>query len=314
MNEKTISVIALSNRDFPSLEAKLVEAAQWIEVAAAHRADLAVLPEALNIFRGDGPGNPLALTFQEVALDDWEGATAILRDAAVKHRVAVTVPVVTREGDHLTNSFFLIDKSGKTVGRFQKLFPTPGELEEGVRPGRVSLIDWEGIKIGGAICFDTCFDRTFVEQTKAGAQLFLVPSLWPGGSQLNYFALKYSTPIALAYPAWSRIIDIDGSEPVAGGYRHETLRFGFGIPVYTATLNFDRVALYGNDNQEKMVDVQRAYGARVRIRFDQQNGLFFLESRATDLTVWDVMQKFGLISARDYFTKAEKAANELRPA
>jgi predicted amidohydrolase len=307
VNEKTISVIALSNRDFPSFAAKLAEAVQWLEIAASHGADLAVLPETLNLYRGDGVGNPLALTYQEAALDDWETATAVLREAAVKLRLAVTVPVVTREGDHLTNSFFLIDKRGQTIGHFQKLFPTPSELAENILPGRARLIEWEGLKIGGAICFDTCFDATFTEQAAAGAQLFLIPSLWPGGNQLNYFALKYSTPMALAYPAWSRIIDIDGTEIAGGGYRHETLRFGFGIPVYTATLNFDRVALYGNHNQEKIVAVQQAYGPRVRVRFDQQNCLFFLESRARDLTVAEVMKKFDLISARQYFAQAEKA-------
>ena len=101
-----------------------------------------------------------------------------------------------------------------------------------------------------------------------------------------------------------------GKEVAEGGYRHETLRFGFGAPVYTATINFDRVALYGNHNQEKMVEVQQSYGSKVRVQFDQQNGLFFLESRSSDLTVKDVMRKFDLISARDYFAQFEREYRE----
>ncbi len=306
MNEKTISVISLSNRDFPGFEAKLAEAAQWIEFAAGQGADLAVLPEAINFYKGDGPGNPHAMTFAEAALDDWEAQTNVLRQTAKRFGLAVTIPVVTRESGRLTNSFFLISKTGQTIGRYQKVRLTSAELTENVCPGRNSLMEWEGIKVGGAICFDTCFPHVIEEQARAGAQLFLVPSLWPGGSQLNYFALKYSVPMALAYPAWSRIIDATGQEVAEGGYRHETLRFGFGAPMCTATINFDRVALYANGNQEKMVDVQRAFGSKVRVQFDQQNCLFFLESRSSDFSVRDIMKKFGLISAQDYFEECEQ--------
>ncbi|MBI4026605.1 MAG: carbon-nitrogen hydrolase family protein [Verrucomicrobia bacterium] len=303
MNQKTISVIALSNRDFPSFAAKVAEAVQWIELAANQGADLAVLPEAINLYKGDGPGNPNALSWEEAALDDWQGQTAALFEAAVRFKIAVAIPVVTRERGHLTNSFFLVSKAGKVLGRYQKMQPTAGELEHGVIPGEPGVFEWEGLKIGGGICFDTNFPRVFDLQAQQGAQLFLVASLWPGGSALNYYALRHSTPIALAYPAWSRIIDIDGREVAEGGYRHETLRFGFGAPVYTATLNFDRVTLYGDLNQQKMDAVQRTYGGQVRIRFDQQNCLFFLESRSMELTVQDVMKRFELVPARDYFSR-----------
>ncbi len=42
------------------------------------------------------------------------------------------------------------------------------------------------------------------------------------------------------------------------------------------------------------------------MQFDQQNCLFFLESRASDFSVQDIMQKFGLISAQDYFAECER--------
>lgn len=303
MNTKIISVIALSNRDFPNFAAKLAEAVQWIELAAGQGAELALLPETINEYRGDGPGHPQPLSLAEAALDDWQGATAVLFDAARRCGIAVTVPVLIREGDHLTNCFFLVSKTGQVLGQYRKAQPTQGELDGGVQPGQSAIMEWEGIKVGGAICFDTNFPRVFDKQARRGAQLFLVPSLWPGGSALDYFALRHSAVIALAYPAWSRIIGSDGREMVAGGYRHETLRFGFGAPVYTATVNFDRVALHADYNQEKIVAVQKEYGQRVRIIFDQQNCLFFLESLDRGLTVQKVMKKFDLISYRDYLAR-----------
>ena len=301
MNTKTISVIALSNRDFPSFAAKLAEAVQWIELAAGQGADLAVLPETINVYRGDGPGNPLALTYAEAALDDWERATQPLFDVARRCGIAVTIPVLIRAGDHLENMFALVAKTGQVIGQYQKAQPTAGELRDKVRPGKPAVFEWEGLTVGGGICFDTNFPRVFEEQARQGAQLFLVPSLWPGGSALNYYALRHGTPIALAYPAWSRIIDIDGTELVAGGYRHETLRFGFGAPVYTATINFDRVALHSDVSQQQVVAIQKKYGAGVGFRFDQQNSLFYLEARSPQLTVAAIMREFHLISVQDYY-------------
>ena len=303
MNTKTISVIALSNRDFPSLAAKLDEAVQWVELAAGQGADLAVLPETINLFRGDGPGNPQALSYAEAALDNWERDTQPLFAVAKRRGIAVTIPVLVREGDHLRNLFAVVAKTGQVIGQYQKAQPTAGELQDKVRPGKPAVFEWEGLTVGGGICFDTNFPRIFEEQARQGAQLFLVPSLWPGGSALNYYALRYGTPIALAYPAWSRIIDIDGAELVAGGYRHETLRFGFGAPVYTATINFDRVALHTDACQQKIVAIQKKYGAQVGVRFDQQNALFYLESRSPEFTVADIMREFHLISAREYLAQ-----------
>lgn len=303
MNTKTISVIALSNRDFPSFEAKQAEAVQWIEIAAAQGADLAVLPEMINLYRGDGPGNPLALSLEEAALDNWQEQTSQLFDAAQHFGIAVTIPIMIREGSRLANCFFVVSKTGEVIGRYQKIQPTRPELDCGVVPGESNVFEWEGIRVGGGICFDTNFPRIFDEQARQGAQLFLVPSLWPGGNALNYYALRYSTPIALAYPAWSRIIDITGREVAAGGYRHETLRFGFGAPVYTAVLNFDRVTLHGDYNQTRIVEIQKAYGRDVHIEFDQQNCLFFLESQSTKVTVAQIMKEFDLISYHDYLAR-----------
>ncbi len=52
-----------------------------------------------------------------------------------------------------------------------------------------------------------------------------------------------------------------------------------------------------------MRNVQRHYGQNVRIRFDQPNCLFTLESRSVDLPVAEVMKQFGLVSRRDYFAQ-----------
>jgi predicted amidohydrolase len=307
MDERNIAAIALSNRDFPSLQSKLLEAAEWLALAAGAGADMVVFPETINRYCGDGPNNPLRQPCDEIALDHWQRDCAVLIESAIQNKVAATIPVLRRDGDVLSNCFFLISKDGRILGEYKKRCPTIYEIESNIPPARTQLIEWEGLQVGGAICFDTLFPEVFSDQVEAGARLFLVPSLWPGGSNLDFYALEHSCPIVLAYPAWSRILDANGSELAAGGHRSETLRFGFGSPVVMAPINFDSVVLYGNENQQKMVDVQRHYGRRVRIAFDQKNVIFFVESRCADLSIEEVVRQFGLMPRRAYLRRCREA-------
>lgn len=313
MNIRRISTIALSNRDFASFEDKLVEACRWITLAAKCGSHLAVLPEAMSIYKGDGPDNPNAMTIGEAALDDWRKSCATLLRCAVENRIAVTIPLFVREGDHILNCFFLVSNSGQVLGRYVKTFPTPGELAERVAPAADNRpIEWDGIRVGGAICFDMNFISVFQSQREQGVQLFLCPSLFPGGDQINYFAASLQTPVVLAYPAWSRIIDALGREVAAGGYRHETLRFGFGAPVYTADINFDSAVFHFDGNIRHYEAILRKYGAAVRAVFDQANVRFSLESLSPEVTIRQIIKEFDLEPIGEYLAKSARECNAQR--
>jgi hypothetical protein len=304
VNEKTIATIALREGGSASFQETLREAARWLELAAAQGADLAVLPETINLLHRTNDTVPI----DEFALEDWQQATASLCETAARCKISLVLPLLVRENGVLANRLYVLSKDGNALGYYQKRVPAPGEQVSGVEPGNlagnVSPIRWEGLTIGGAICFDVYYPRAvFDSQIESRADLFVIPSLTPAGSMLDYCALIYGVPFVLAYSPWSRILDRDGTELAAGGYRSETLRFGFASPVLMATVNFDAVTLFADHNQEKMRDVERRYGRDVRIRFNQANCLFTLESRSVDLSVNEVMRQFGLVSRRDYFAR-----------
>jgi predicted amidohydrolase len=300
MHEKIIASVALNNSDYVSLEAKLMEAVRWVDFAAKQGAELVVLPEALNLFRGDGRAD---LSFREMALRDWRKQTDPLFECARRNRIALTVPTINDEGSGtMVNCFHLVSREGDVLGCYEKRCPTPEEIRDGVRPGRRgNLIDWDGIRIGGAICFDCYFPEVFTQQADEGAQIFLMPSLTPGGAHLSYYAMRLGVPIAMAYPALSRIIDLDGRDISSAGYRHETLRFGFGAPVAFATLNFDRAVLFASGNQEKIVGLQEKYGPAISVKFDQDNCTFILESRDPKLAIESLIDQHALVPQRKYF-------------
>lgn len=307
MNEKTIATIALRDEGFANFEETLQEAGRGLELAAAQGAHLAVLPETINLLHRRNPSAPL----EEFALDDWHQATALLCEKAARLKISLVLPLLVRDSGILVNRFFVLSREGDSLGYYQKRFPAPGELAAGVEAGDPRPIHWEGLTMGGGICIDVYYPNTvFDPQIESGADFFVIPSYTPAGSLLDAWAVIYGVPFVLAYSPWSRILDRDGTELAAGGYRSETLRYGFGSPVQMATINFDAVTLFADRNQEKMQDVIRRYGRDVRIRFNQPNCLFTLESRSADLSVQEVMRQFGLISRRDYFAQSEPCARQ----
>ena len=306
MDERTIATVALKD-GASSLRETLEEASRWVEAAAAQGAQLAVLPETINLLHRKEASAPL----QEFALENWRQQTAMLCETAARSKIALVLPLLTRENNVISNRFYVLSAGGDLLGYYQKRVPAPGEKCSGVESGNSDPIQWEGLTIGGAICFDVYYpNAVFDPQIESGADFFVIPSLTPAGALLDSYAVIYGVPFVLAYSPWSRILDRDATELAAGGYRSETLRFGFASPVLVSRINFDAVTLFADRNQEKMGDVQRHYGHKVRIRFNQPNCLFTLESRSHDLSVHEVMREFGLISRRDYFAQNSPSRTE----
>ncbi len=304
MNEKTIATIALQDKGYPDLRAVLRDAAYWVSVAADQGADLAVLPETINLLhRTTGP-------LENFALEAWRAETAPLCESAAKSGISLVLPLLVIESGVLANRFYVLARDGSEIGFYQKRAPAVGERLAGVVSHHTLPIPWEGLKMAGGICIDVYFPHSvFAPQMENGADLFVIPSMTPAGALLDSSAITYGVPFVLAYSPWSRILDRDGRELAAGGYRSETLRADFSTPIQQATINFNAVTLFADFNQDKLRDVQKHYGRKVRIRFDQSNCTFFLESRSHDLAVAEVMRQFGLISRRDYLAQLDPEAS-----
>ncbi len=79
---------------------------------------------------------------------------------AKTHRCYVICPTYSRAGDNIYIAAILIDRSGKVIGQYNKIRPTDGEIESGVRPGQLDppVFDTDFGKIGIQICFDIKWD------------------------------------------------------------------------------------------------------------------------------------------------------------
>ncbi len=301
MNERTIATISLREQ-YDDFAATVRDAGRWIRQAAADGAHLAVLPETINLLNSRNRSVPLS----DSALQDWRSATAELCSAAADAKIALVLPLLVCENDHPVNRFYLLDKTGEVLGHYDKVAPATGERAAGVLGSLHRPIVWDGLEVGGAICFDVYYPQhVFAPQIALDADFFVIPSYTPAGLLIDAYALTYGVPMVLAYSPWNRILDRDGRELASGGYRQETLRAGFGVPIVRATLNFDSISLFADGNQEKIRDIQGRYGSKVRVRFDQPSCVFLLESRSPDLSVAELIREFDLISRRDYIARNE---------
>jgi predicted amidohydrolase len=101
---------------------RLLEQASW------DNPDLVCLPET---FTGLGLGGER--WFETAEPLDGETVTR-LSDYANKHRCYVVCPMVLRDGNKTVNAAVLIDRNGKVVSYYAKMFPTINELQLGIVP------------------------------------------------------------------------------------------------------------------------------------------------------------------------------------
>ena len=303
MDTRRIAAIALRVGDFDHFEQKMAEARLRLEQAASLGAELAVLPESINIYCGDGPGNPKAMTIDEVAFDSLEPVGGLLSQACDLH-MALAFGLFLREDGALRNVMLFYDQDGQYRGRYVKRNPTSQEMAAGVIPGAddQELINWNGIKVGGAICFDTNFDEVFTSQAAAGAKLMLVPSLWDGGRWLPQTAVRNGIAMAVSYGAWSRIINFDGTVLDASGYREESVGFGNSLPLAVASVNFDFATFHMCGNAAKIPAILSRYGKHLLYKSDTENSVFYLASLSHDFTIVDIIAEFGLVKFSDFFS------------
>jgi len=156
--------------EHPPLTATCVAA---IAEAGERGADLVVLPEEPDIVAGGEHG---VYTLEE------HPAFGAFRDQAAQCRIGVVSSLSTKVGGRHANTGFLLDRGGEVVGLYRKKPPAPTEeaiLTEPVRPGEpFPVFEFEGVRLGMALCMDIHFPEMFRVYGLRGADLVCVPTMY----------------------------------------------------------------------------------------------------------------------------------------
>jgi len=139
-----------------SKENRFREAEEKMKLGSFDKPDLFLLPEIFLI--NDVPG-----AWTDPANMEMEGNETYQRlgAAARSYNAYIAAPLLTNTDGIVHNSTVIFDREGEPVFKYNKTFPTPGEIENGVTPGTRTpeCFDADFGRVGVAICYDLNFQQ-----------------------------------------------------------------------------------------------------------------------------------------------------------
>lgn len=178
---------------------------ETIERAVHDKTDVILLPEGITVV---GTGK----TYADVAETVPGPTTARLGELARKRNSYVAAGIYEREGPVIYNTAVLLDRQGRLVGKYRKVYLPREEIERGLTPGSdYPVFQTDFGKVGLMICYDVFFADPARALATQGAEIILMP-IW-GGDQTLGKARAIENKVFLAasgydYPTY--IMDPDG--------------------------------------------------------------------------------------------------------
>lgn len=291
--------IKVSSISFPAAEPKKFFSTldNYLFYSFAEKPDIICLPE---IFHLIGVKNPL-----RKPLDVPNEITDFLGEKALKNNCYIICPILEKDKNGNTyNSSLLINRKGQIVCSYHKIYPTIGEIENGIMPGKEPIvIDTDFGRIGFVICFDLNFREIFEEMAKKNVEIVFFSSMFSGGSIINCRALEFSIfivsslPISLGPTESSVIVNPLG----------KTIKFSsLYEPVITAEINLDYCVCHLDYNHLKFKKLKKKYGNLVDIEVSSPEGIFCLYSNHPEKTVKEIIEEFKIETRKDYFNRARE--------
>jgi beta-ureidopropionase len=260
--------------------------------AAAFQPDIVCLPETLT------KGKPEVVPgYTTNRLSKW----------AKEHSCYVICPITTRSEGRKFNSAVLIDRQGKILGRYDKIHPTEGELDNSICPGKIDppVFQTDFGTIGIQICFDVNWHAQWRRLKEKGANIIFFPSAYPAARQVKTHAwLNQCFIVSSTMTRPSSIFDISGDIiATTGKYRRWA---GAVLPVGKKLFEIDF-------HIGKMRKIKQKYGSKVSIQWYHDDDLVSLASLDPDLTVADLIDEFELTPHPAYIQRAQNAQDKRRP-
>jgi predicted amidohydrolase len=279
----------------PDSVVPLARIADRVEREAAQGTDIIVLPEHCQ-------------GCNERSQETLDGPTiTAMAELARKHRTYIVCPIDRRDGKKRFNSAVLLDRSGKVVSIYNKMYPVyPSECEltPPVLPGdsaRVYGTDFG--KLGFAICFDVNWPSLWRQLSNLGAEVVVFPSAYSAGRSLQAHAIDYNyyvlsstrIPDCLVY-------DIDGELLV-----HDHENAGKGANVTRVELDLDRCIFHQDNNlPDKLNRLLKARGSEVeQEKWLPMEGWFVLRAKQPGVSAKELAQQYGLETLRHYINRSQ---------
>lgn len=291
---RPVRIVSIGFKDSASLE----EIARHVEPEASRGADLIALPE---LCRGQNSTSEESL----------EGPTVTaMATLAKRYSTYLAVPIDRRDGARRLNSVVLLDRSGRVVCLYDKLFPYWPEFKDlrpPAHPGDAAQVYQADFgRVGIATCFDVNFPEVWRRLSDQGAELVIWPSAYSAGSSLKAHAINHhyyiisstQTPDCLVY-------DITGEQIF---YHRDQ-----GFNVSRVALDLDRGIYHENFNLAKRDQLLKDHSQDVEqetwMRLEQW---FVLKSRRLGVSARKLAGDYGLEELPHYIARSRQAIDAQR--
>jgi hypothetical protein len=208
---------------------------------------------------------------------------------------------IEKRDEKLYNTAAVIDRKGELAGRYQKIHPTIGEIDDHVAPGgtQPAVIATDFGKIGCQICFDANWPEHWKTLVDAGAEMIFFSSAFSGGRIIQSIATIFHVPIVAAcYPQCCRIIDRDGLVLNRQGVYQKWV---------SGVIDLDNPLFHLDDQWEKVEAVRREYGPGVHVQMYEEEGWWRIYPQRDDIDIPEIIKKFDLEPLDAYLKRSDAA-------
>lgn len=268
-----------------------------IDTQAAKGVDLVILPET---WRGQ----------KDDTMETLDGPTIrAMSELARKHRTYIVSPIDRLDGARRVNSAILLDRAGRIVFVYDKVFPYWSEFDHKtkVQAGFAAPVYQADFgRVGFAICFDVNFPEVWKSLADQGAELVVWPSAYSAGTTLQAHALNHHFYIVTSTLTRDCIVyDITGEEIF---YQKSK-----DINVARVTLDLDRGIYHQNFNIPKRDKLLQEHADSVeQERWMDREQWFVLRSRRPGVSARELARKYGMEELRDYINRSRRDIDQMR--
>ncbi|MDA1141025.1 MAG: carbon-nitrogen hydrolase family protein [Planctomycetota bacterium] len=297
---KKVRIVSISSKGHGSLEANREKMVSQIEMAGTCNPDFVVFTEGARQLglprdgedcKGESIPGPL---------------TEALGAAAAKANTHVVVGMYEKDGNTKFNASALIGREGQVIGKYHKVQPTIGEIEDDhITPG-VEAPTWETDcgRVGMCICFDLKFPEIPQMLARNKARIVFFSSAFNGGARQAAIARDHGYFLVISQPMQSSIVDMCGTKLGWTGFEEPLVRNEKLLPFAVADINADSKAYHLDFNQDKLGAIQTKYGLGVRFHIQRPEATFVMESMMDDVCAEDIEKEFELEDLWDYYDRA----------
>lgn len=283
---------------------------QWesyIDTAALDKPDIILLPEIF-LQNTAGSSTKEEKTARADLLPEGGEITGFLSRKAKEHKSYIFASYWRKDekGRGRYNSAVLFDRAGKVVGAYDKVFPTIGEMEGAVLPGKeAKIFQTDFGRVGAIICFDLNFQELLADYKSKGVELLCMLSAFRGGFMVPAAAFKNQIFIATSTPGENSLI----VDPL-GRTLAESSAFG---RIIFAKVNLDSQIAHIDYNQQRVADMKKKYKEHVSIEVASPEAVYFISSLHPEKSVQDMIVEFQVETLNEYLDRARRERMKYLP-